>query len=227
MGIVNEVKEIWKSPPSINKPWMEVSNLGRVRTLDHEMEFFTLGEKRKRLQRGRIRKISPDTRGRPMVFIHTVDKNGQTVIRGKLLRSLVAECFCPGWRKSSNVFHLNGDIRDCRASNLIVGEQRDKNRMCAVRMAQVKITLKVEGDVIGEFCGCGEAAKFLGVSKQSVNYALHSGGRCCGCKVYAEKLSEADREANRWINSVKGILIPDSLYTTDDVSTLPKPVFNI
>lgn len=229
MGIVRiqkeEVKEVWKSPPSINRSWIEVSNLGRVRTLDHEVEFFRLGKKQRRLQRGRIRKLIPDTRGRPVVFLHSFDKNVGKVIIGRLIRRLVAECFCPEWRSSSNVFHRNGDVKDCRASNLIVGEKRDRYRRNAIRMAQMKITLKVENDVIGEFCGCGEAARFLGVTKQSVNYALHTGSKCCGCKVIAEELSEKDRKENCKIAKENLISIPDSLYTKDDLSILPEPIF--
>ena len=220
-----EVKEVWKSPPSINRSWIEVSNLGRVRTLDHEVEFFRCGEKQRRLQRGRIRKLIPDTRGRPMVFLHYFDKKVGKVIIGRLIRSLVAECFCHGWRSSSNVFHRNGDVKDCRASNLIVGEKRDRYRRNAIRMAQMKITLKVENDVIGEFCGFGEAARFLGVTKQAVNNAYRTGSKCCGCKVTATGLSEKDRVRIGWKCSVNSVPIPESLYTKEDVFTLPKPIF--
>ena len=68
-GKINKSKEIWKSPPSLNKWWVEVSNLGRVRTLDHESTFTRFSKKQCRISYGRIKKLSKDTRGRYQVEI--------------------------------------------------------------------------------------------------------------------------------------------------------------
>jgi hypothetical protein len=61
-----EIEEIWKSPPSLDMPWVEVSNLGRIRTLDHKCLFSRMGKKQMRQRKGRIRKLFTKKRPRKM-----------------------------------------------------------------------------------------------------------------------------------------------------------------
>ena len=175
-------KEIWKSPPSLEKPWLEVSNMGIVRTSPH---MTTAGHFCKR---GGIKACSADSRGRPIVkFLN----NKKPACR--LLHSLVAECFLKGWTPKSFVYHLNGDQKDCRAENLVLGTREEKSRMQTFSGSFHKIVLKEGKKTAGEFFGCGEAGRFLGVSKQSVHNALLTGGRCKGFKVFSRKITEKER----------------------------------
>lgn len=185
--------EIWKSPPSLNRPWFAVSNLGRARSFDHietvNREFMTY----QKIREGRtILKSNPDSRGRPMYLFQDRDKNGRLTIRGKLIRDLVAECFLPDWKEGAFVFNLNGDLSDCRSSNLLIGNKKLWGMCQAVRQAKKKIILTKGNHVVGEFLGMVNAAKFLGTFKQAVWQALRTGGTCRGCKVSEKEINEED-----------------------------------
>ena len=54
------VIEVWKSPPSLDCPRMEVSNLGRVRTIPYVRHFLRFGEPRTCRIEGRVIKCAKD-----------------------------------------------------------------------------------------------------------------------------------------------------------------------
>lgn len=173
-----KVKEIWKTPPSVNRPWIEVSNLGRVRTLPHKT---TVGSYRSQC---RIRKMSVDTRGRPFVSYWDKEKGRY---KNRLLRVLVAECFLKDYREDLYVSHKNSDVGDCRASNLNMIDKEKRYDNSSQNSSKMVIVLKPKTGNRKEFIGCGKAAKFLGVTKQSVHSALLRRGTCCGYKVMSRK----------------------------------------
>ena len=146
--------EIWKSPPSLKRTWIEVSNLGRIRTLNHESRFYRLGY-------------------------------GERIVKGRLLRCLVAECFLPDYRPDLYVFHKNGDIGDCRAENLRMGTKAEKYAKAGASSSTIVVEVKKDGQTVGVFNGCGAAARFLGVTKQSVWEDVRVGRKCKGYQLVA------------------------------------------
>lgn len=222
-------KEIWKSPPSLNKRWVEVSNLGRVRTLDHEIEFVRLGKKQTRFSSGRIRQgLFRDSRGRAQVPITSSDGLAQP-----FLHRLVAECFVPNPHPDEYdmVFFKDGDATNCRASNLEWGNRKDRNMMARGNLAVYKISVISNGKKIGEYIGCGEVARALGCSKQAVHSSLMRGFLCKGFQLVAtkcegEKPYHSLEEARKVAKSIpKDLDIPDSLYRQERLDITPKAVF--
>lgn len=117
------MQEVWKSPPSIGIPWLEVSNLGNVRRVDHIQMVVRTGKNLMRRIKGRLLKPSKDTRGRYMIG---VGQGGEHKL--KLLHILVAECFVenPNPKKFSMVFFKDGNQSNCRAENLYFGSIKTK-----------------------------------------------------------------------------------------------------
>ena len=124
-------KEIWKSPPSLNRPWVEVSNLGRVRTLDHIEECFIEGKMVKRKREGKIREICCDTKGRPEIQFHFFPQGSdKKENKGYLIHRLVAECFVknPYPKDYKYVYNKDGDPTNCKAENLVWGNRENKSK---------------------------------------------------------------------------------------------------
>ena len=184
-GKNNKTKEVWKSPPSLKLWWVEVSNLGRVRTLDHESTFVLNGVKATRKVYGRIKKLTKDTRGRFQTGISLEDGN-----RLLLVHRLVAECFVknPKPNEFDMVFFKNKDITDCRAENLEWGCRRDRDEMTRGAHNVLKLRLKSGDELFNQvFRGCGELARALGVSRQAVHSAIMKNHLCKGYYIIAEK----------------------------------------
>lgn len=231
MPIVDEhqEEEVWKSPPSLNKWWVEVSNLGRVRTTPHKSKFIWLGRTIERLELGKVRKIAKDTRGR--LILHMAGRKSQ---RTMLVHRLVAECFVanPNPRRYNYVFFKNGNVSDCRAENLQWGDGRDKGWLLKGKRARNLIQIYDNGKFVGEYFGLGEAAEVLGVTSQAVHSAIKRGGLCKGFflqyenrnnRAYPPKNIEEGRYSrSREFEFVK---IPDSIFTEQDIDIRPKAVF--
>lgn len=99
--MTNNEKEIWRAHPGISG--IEVSTLGRVRTLDRVVASKGNGT---RLVKGRILKQCDD-RGYLQVYFRV---NGKHI--GKLVHRLVAETFIPNPENLPQVNHL-----DCNRTN--------------------------------------------------------------------------------------------------------------
>ena len=206
-------KEIWKSPPSLNKWWVEVSNFGRVRTLPHTISFVRLGKTEERLEPGCTRKCTHDSRGRLQIFL------SQGV--GFLVHRLVAECFVenPNPARYNYVFFKNGNISDCRANNLQWGDRQDKGYLMRGKYAHNLITIYDNGIKAGEFRGLGEAARALGCTKQAVDIAVKTNRPCRGFGVKSvplggEKIKQRDiadgrKSSTREFGFIK---MPDAIF---------------
>ena len=218
-------KEIWRTPPSLNKWWVEVSNLGRVRSLEHKIEFKRLGKIQSRIEKGQIRKLPKDSRGRYQLLFN---KN-----RGYLLHRLVAECFVenPEPSRFNFVFFKNGDKSDCRAENLQWGDGLDWAYRNSVRIANLCIEL-YDGDVkCGEFIGIGETARELGVSKQAVHTAMRHGTLCRGFRIVGKpreskdvirSIDEGREKRNKTFSFID---FPDRCFENQETDITPKAVF--
>lgn len=97
----------------------EVSDLGRVRSLDRKV---FAGPSRERLSRGRV--LSAYTGGRYSKVRLTVDTNGST----KNVHALVAAAFLGDCPPGLVVRHINGDPHDNRVENLCYGTESENMR---------------------------------------------------------------------------------------------------
>lgn len=222
--------EVWKSPPSLGKWWVEVSNLGRVRTLPHKINCVIRGRNIERIEPGRIRKLVKDTRGRYMMFFR---KAGHSY--GLLIHRLVAECFVmnPNPKRYNYVFFKNGNIADCRATNLQWGDMRDKGYLAQGQCAKHIIKVYDNGECTGEYFGIGEVAEVLDCTKQAVHSAIKRGGFCKGFFLKYENrrdrgsppktIEEGRCRRSRVFEFVK---IPECVFSEHDIDICPKGVFS-
>lgn len=193
----NREKEIWKSPPSLKMPWVEVSNLGRVRTLDRYVDFVRKNDSAKRhdFRKGCIRKIYCDSRGRPLFC------SGKG--RNRLVRVLVAECFVPNDAPyiKKFVFHKDGNPQNCRADNLVWGRRKSDFYFSGRPVGLYHNGVK-EPMMVGSLCS---VARHIGCTKQAVHRAIQVGGKCFGYEVrYLPKGTKRKDYTDTF---------PDSLYT--------------
>lgn len=167
------VQERWVSPPSLKCPYVQVSNLGRVRTLDHDVQ--TEGSRHQvQHRKGRILKLCHDLRGRP--FLPGAVFSKRFYGRNFMIHRLVAEGFVPPKNHSPYVFQKFPPRSDVRADNLERGGKQDK--ILRQRGRDVKYILSLrngKNEDIGTFRGCGEVARRIGLTKQAVHFALLRG----------------------------------------------------
>lgn len=92
----------------------EVSNLGRLRSLDRTLEFYRKGKLVRREYKGEI--LSRPYSGKyPLAHVRY---NGDTTTRTRNLHVLVANAFVPNPEGLPYVNHIDGDKQNPRADNL-------------------------------------------------------------------------------------------------------------
>lgn len=221
MGISKRPKEIWKSPPSVGRRWVEVSNLGRLRTLDHRVSY-------SRVERGSLRVRSKDSRGRCQVGFSW---NGEQT--NYFVHRLVAECFVPNPNpdRYDCVFFRNGDFNDCRAENLVWGSRAAKSYRARGKSIWYRIAVFQGTRKIGEYNGCGEVARQIGVSRQAVWDAMRHSKECQGYRLEVARIlpngakPRSMDEATKYdanYHQPKELDIPDACYTDENVDITPR-----
>ena len=227
------VIEVWKSPPSLDCTRMEVSNLGRVRTIPYVRHFLRLGEPRTCRIEGRVIKCAKDHRGRYLLTGSTIRKS----LYGRiyLLHRLVAECFVknPKPDEYDMVFFKDGDLGNCKAENLVWGCRRDRSYMLRGKHCKYIVDVFACGTKIGSFRGCSECARSLGCTKQAVQSALMNGHLVKGFVVefrdvdedhIGHSLEEARKEYEHSLGDMF-MDIPDAVYAQQKIDITPKAVF--
>lgn len=102
--------EIWKPIPNYESIY-EVSNLGRIKSLERTVQLNSRNTTRKLKEK--ILSLNPYSDSYPIVSLH---KNKITEIRQ--VHKIVALVFNPNPENLPFINHLNGNKKDCRAINL-------------------------------------------------------------------------------------------------------------
>ena len=162
--MANNEKEIWKSYPDI--PGIQVSTLGRVRTIDR----VTSGEKRTRFTKGRILKQSYN-RGYLQVSFRV---NGKFVT--KYVHRLIAEAFIPNTDDFPQVNHKNCIRDDNRVENLewctasYNAKYREKFGISSTEARGLPVlAVNLKTQEVSQFSSQHEASRALGFSQGNIN----------------------------------------------------------
>jgi hypothetical protein len=112
--------EQWKDVPGYEGRY-QVSDLGRVRSLDHRVRLVCHGVETTRLSPGRLLKPGRSRSGHVSVAIGKGNS--------RLVHQLVLEAFVGPRPKGAESLHLNHDPKDNRLSNLRYGTRSENLRM--------------------------------------------------------------------------------------------------
>lgn len=113
------MKEIWKPIKNYNGIY-EISNKGRVRSVDRHVIDIRNGKKRTRLVKGKLRKINFNKKNK---YAQIILQNGG--YKMYYIHRLVAEAFCERRRGQNWVFHLSKNILDNKSINLKWGTRNE------------------------------------------------------------------------------------------------------
>lgn len=160
--------EIWKAHPGI--PGIEVSTLGRVRTLDRVVST----EKMTRFQKGRVLKQRDNGRG---YLIVNIPINGKQVT--KKVHRLVAQTFIPNPEELPQVNHKNCVRDDDRVINLewcdgsYNQKYREKYGVSQTEAAGHPLfAIKLVTLEVLHFSSQHEASRALGIHQGSINAVI-------------------------------------------------------
>lgn len=186
------MEEIWKDIEGYEGLY-QVSNLGRVRSVDRIItSSYPYGTKTSFLK-GKIRKLSLDGQGQYL----QVNLNKENKQKQFLVHRLVAQAFVSNPKYKETVNHINGIKTDNIADNL-EWATRSENEKHAYRMGlasnwlkgkhgkdnyQSKVTLQIDKStkkVLNEFYSTGEASKATNINRSDIvnccNKKLKSAG---------------------------------------------------
>lgn len=119
------LQEIWKPIPTFENLY-EVSNLGRVRSLDH---YVKCKGNHMRLIKGRIKRLQKDKRGKGYLITTLSNKSKLFTYT---VHQLVAWVFLKGFSKGDMINHIDGNPQNNKLSNLEISNNSE-NQLHAVR----------------------------------------------------------------------------------------------
>ena len=106
-------EELWRDVPDYEGLY-QVSNLGRVKSMDMKIDFYPMGRKQyTQIRKGRILKKFKGANKQLVVHLY---KDGEDKYIG--VHRLVAEAFIPNPMNYKYVDFINGDKTDVRLENL-------------------------------------------------------------------------------------------------------------
>ena len=183
------MKEIWKDIEGY-KGIYQVSNLGRVRSLDRYITKAhpKTGTPKQYFQRGRIVVTHPLCNEYINVMLK---KDGK--IKNHLVHRLVAKAFVPGYFDGADVNHKDFNRQNNRVDNLEWVTRRDNlkysngdtaSAMEHIHRSQRKpiIQMTMDGEYIREWPSIHSAHLALGLDSKSISGACHQnyGTKTCG-----------------------------------------------
>jgi len=157
--------EIWKSHPEY--AGIEVSNLGRVRTLD--MVVVSNGRGTYPVK-GRVLKQSKDSYGYPGLSIK-VDGKWTT----KKVHRLVAQTFISNTNGFPMVNHKDGNRANNHIDNLewcTVSYNNQYREKFGKALGRPVYAVKLKTSEVYRFCSQSEASRELGISQTSINFVI-------------------------------------------------------
>lgn len=171
------MQEIWKDIIGF-EGWYQVSNLGRVRSLDRDIIFDNGKSKTAKMRlNGKVLSITRQTQGYSQVGLskHNLRKSYR-------LNRLVANAFIPNPENKPEVNHIDGDKKNNRVDNLewVTGKENIQHAIktgLVDRRNRRKAVLQIdmEGKIVAEFDSIKSAAK---------NTGIQNGTICAVCKGY-------------------------------------------
>ena len=188
------MNEIWKEIQGY-EGFYEVSNYGKVRSIDRIVSYENEGQPRKKFIKGRLLKESQGTNGYLPVSL-----SKDAVIKIFAIHRLVAIAFVKGFTDQRNhVDHIDGDKHNNKSENLRWCTNREnhnfvlakiRNRegqktssLCREKLSKIhkanrKPVKCIETQEI--YLSSVIAAKELGVTKQAIWYSINRGGAVKG-----------------------------------------------
>jgi len=161
--------EIWKAHPDI--PWIEVSTLGRVRTIDRMVSGRGNGTQ---FIKGRVLKQRYDKNGYLQVSIRIDGKRPK-----KLVHRLIAQTFIKNPNNLPQVNHLDCDRANNHVENLefcTVSYNQQYREKYGVSQTEVLghpvFAINLDTMEISRFRSQGEAGQVLGVSQGNISSVI-------------------------------------------------------
>ena len=154
--------EVWKDIPEYENLY-QVSNLGRVRSLDR-IVYNNGGEE---LRKGTILKGGKTSRNSNYHYVG-LSKDGK--VTNKYIHRLVAEAFIPNPENKPTVDHLNRDTSNNTLENIrwATYDEQATNRNNTNIQNRKAINIEYSGEVI-TFNSQTECAKYFNITKNRVN----------------------------------------------------------
>ena len=190
------MEEIWKDIEGYEGIY-EVSNLGRVRSLDHKARHVSrMGREFEVTYKGRIRKQVPNENGYPIVM---VKKDGKA--HALKVHQLVAKAFIPNPDNLPFINHKDENPSNNRADNLEwctheynvrYGTAIMRIRDTQLKRANAVLQLDMDGNVLGKFLSLERAAEAMGCSTQLIKRVCDNKPHCYTAKGY--RWQWADKE---------------------------------
>lgn len=168
--------EIWKDIDDFEGLY-QVSNLGRIRSLDRYADIFRHGKFYKKLQPGRILSIQKDSHGYNQIQLHYGTRNMVHTFR---VCTIVAKHFIPNPENKPCVDHINTIRDDDRACNLrwVTYKENAHNPLTMKKYLGRKnpqlgkrkpvVQYAKNGEFIKQWDYAGTAAEQLGISKSNI-----------------------------------------------------------
>lgn len=168
------MEEKW-APIKKFEGYYEVSNLGRVRSLDRKMIIKgNGGGYYEGIRRGKILKQRDSNVGYLRVYLSSV-KNG--ISRSYSVHRLVAEAFIPGGGKRKQVNHKDENKHNNIADNLewCTAKYNSSYGTRPLRLSTAVVQMAKEGDYLRYFPSVSKAAEFIGVHYTTISHAMKDG----------------------------------------------------